>query len=44
MSKVKHVLGGEMAEIVKDCNDEESRIIADTVKALKDSLRRNSSK
>jgi len=42
MSKAKHVLEGEMAEIVKDCNDEESRIIADTVKALKTSLRRNS--
>jgi len=39
--KVKHVLDGELAEMVQDCNDEETRIIADTVKALKESLRRN---
>jgi transcriptional regulator with XRE-family HTH domain len=41
ITKVKHVLDGELAEMVQDCNDEETRIIADTVKALKESLRRN---
>jgi transcriptional regulator with XRE-family HTH domain len=39
--KAKHVLEGEMAEIVEDCSDDEARIIADTVKTLKSSLRRN---
>jgi transcriptional regulator with XRE-family HTH domain len=37
--KVKHVLDGEMAVLLEDCNDEESRIITDTAKALKKSLR-----
>ena len=41
VSKVKHILHGELAEIVEDCNDEETRIIADTAKALKISLRSN---
>lgn len=41
ISKAKHVLEGEMAEMIKDCTDDESRIIADTVKTLKTSLRRN---
>jgi len=39
--KAKHVLDGELAEMVQDCNDEETRIITDTIKALKESLRRN---
>lgn len=39
--KAKHILEGEMAEIIKDCTDDESRIIADTVKTLKTSLRCN---
>ena len=39
--KAKHVLDGELAELVDDCNDNETRIIADTIKTLKQSLRRN---
>jgi len=39
--KAKHVLDGELADLVNDCNDDEARIIADTVKTLKESLRRN---
>jgi len=42
--KAKHVLEGELAELVDDCNDDETRIIADTIKALKESLRRNNRK
>jgi transcriptional regulator with XRE-family HTH domain len=41
IKKAKHILDGELAEIVKDCNDDETRIIADTAKALKASLRLN---
>jgi len=41
LDKVKHILVGELAEIVEDCTDEETRIIADTAKALKTSLRTN---
>ena len=37
--KAKHVFEGEIAEIIKDCTDEEARIITDTAKALKISLR-----
>jgi len=40
--KAKHIFEGELAEIIKDCTDEEARIIADTAKALKISLRRKS--
>jgi transcriptional regulator with XRE-family HTH domain len=40
IEKAKHVFEGELAEAIKDCNDEETRIITDTVKALKASLRR----
>jgi transcriptional regulator with XRE-family HTH domain len=39
--KAKHILEGEMAEAINDCTDAEALIIADTVKALKSSLRRN---
>jgi len=39
--KVKHVLDDELAEMVQDCTDEETRIIVDTIKTLKESLRRN---
>jgi len=39
--KAKHVLEGELAEAVKDCNDNETRIIADTVITLAASLRRS---
>jgi transcriptional regulator with XRE-family HTH domain len=39
--KVKYIFEGEMADIIKDCTDEETRIITDTAKALKISLRRN---
>ena len=38
--KAKHIFEGELSEIIKDCSDEESRIITDTAKALKISLRR----
>ncbi len=37
--KAKHVLEGEMADLLSDCSDEESRIITDTAKALKSSMR-----
>ncbi len=40
--RVKHVLEGEIAGILEDCSDEESRVIADTAKALKASLRARS--
>ena len=39
LHKAKHVLEGEMAAVFEDCSDEESRIITDTAKALKASLR-----
>ena len=39
--KTKHIFEGELADIITDCSDEETRIITDTVKALKISLRRN---
>lgn len=42
--KAKHILDGELADLVDDCNDDEARIIADTVKTLKESLRRNYNK
>jgi transcriptional regulator with XRE-family HTH domain len=38
--KAKHIFEGELSDIVKDCTDEEARIITDTAKALKISLRR----
>jgi transcriptional regulator with XRE-family HTH domain len=41
LHKAKHVLEGELAEIIHDCTDDETRIITDTAKALKISLRRN---
>ena len=40
VSKAKHIFEGEIADIIKDCSDDETRIIADTAKALKISLRR----
>ena len=42
INKTKHIFEGELAEIIRDCTDEEARIITDTVKALKISLRRKS--
>lgn len=44
MDKVKHVLEGEVAELIRDCDDGEARIITDTLKALKASLRSNNKK
>jgi len=41
MTKAKHVLDDELAELVSDCTDDEARIIADMIKAFKESLRRN---
>jgi len=41
IQKAKHIFEGDLAELIKDCTDEEARIIADTAKALKISLRRN---
>ena len=41
IDKAKHIFEGELSDIIQDCTDEEARIIADTVKALKISLRRN---
>ena len=40
--KVKHIFEGELSDIIADCSDEETRIITDTAKALKISLRRKS--
>ena len=40
--KAKHIFEGEIADIIQDCTDEEARIITDTAKALKISLRRKS--
>jgi len=37
----KHVLKDELAEMMEDCNVEETRIIVDTIKTLKSSLRYN---
>jgi len=44
IQKAKHLFEGELAEIVKDCSDEEARIIADIAKTLIASLRRNANK
>lgn len=44
MDKSKHVLEGEISNIINDCTDAETRIIADTIKALKTSLRSNVTK
>lgn len=41
MDKAKHILEGELADVLKDCNDEETRIITDTAKTLKETMRRN---
>jgi len=41
IQKAKHIFEGDLADLIKDCTDEEARIIADTAKALKISLRRN---
>jgi len=40
VNKAKHIFEGELVDIIEDCTDEEARIIADTAKALKISLRR----
>jgi len=40
IDKAKHIFEGEIADIINDCTDEETRIIADTAKAIKISLRR----
>jgi hypothetical protein len=40
VNKVKHIFESELADIIEDCTDEEARIITDTAKALKISLRR----
>ena len=37
--KSGHVFDKEIAEVLSDCTDDEKRIIADTVKAIKVSLR-----
>ena len=44
IAKAKHVYEGEITEILKDCNEDEARIAADMVKALKASLRHSSGK
>jgi len=44
IAKSKHVYEVEITEILKDCSDEEARIAADMVKALKESLRHSSGK
>ena len=44
INKAKHLFEGELAEIVKDCSDIETRVITDTAKALKISLRHNCEK
>ena len=41
VNKSKHIFEGELSDIISDCTDEESRIIADMAKALKNSLRHN---
>ena len=41
IQKAKHIFEGEIADVLKDCTDEEARIITDIAKALKISLRRN---
>jgi transcriptional regulator with XRE-family HTH domain len=41
ISKAKHIFEGELAEVIKDCNDDETRVITDIAKALKISLRSN---
>jgi transcriptional regulator with XRE-family HTH domain len=41
IQKAKHIFEGELSDIIQDCTDEEARIITDTAKALKISLRRN---
>jgi transcriptional regulator with XRE-family HTH domain len=38
--KAKDVFNNEILQEVKDCNETETRIIADTIKALKASLRK----
>lgn len=38
--KAKDVFENEIAQQVKDCNEYEIRIISDTIKALKESLRK----
>jgi transcriptional regulator with XRE-family HTH domain len=43
IQKAKHIFENELTEVIKDCTDGEARIITDTAKALKLSLRRNSS-
>jgi transcriptional regulator with XRE-family HTH domain len=42
INKAKHIFEGELADVLQDCSDEETRIITDTAKALKISLRRKS--
>ena len=42
IQKAKHIFEGELANIIKDCTGEETRIITDTVTALKISLRHKS--
>ena len=41
INKAKHIFEGELADIISDCTDEETRIITDTAKSLKNALRRN---
>ncbi len=40
ITKARAPFENEIADIIDDCNEYEIRIIADTVKALKDALRR----
>jgi len=44
IAKAKHMFEGEIAAILKDCNEDEARIAADMVRALKTSLRHKSEK
>jgi transcriptional regulator with XRE-family HTH domain len=44
IQKAKHIFENELTEIISDCTDDEARIITDTVKALKISLRRKTNR
>ncbi|MDR1706012.1 MAG: helix-turn-helix domain-containing protein [Clostridiales bacterium] len=44
IAKSKHVLAGEMAEVMADCTDDEARVITDAAIAIKTSLRKSSRK
>jgi transcriptional regulator with XRE-family HTH domain len=44
INKMKHIFKNELADVINDCSDEETRIITDTAKVLKLSLRRKAVK